>query len=75
MKPGFSKLLINDWVVPSQGASQSITHSDLNMMALLSAVERTDKQWYELLGSAGLKITKIWTRDSESESIIEAMLA
>jgi len=37
-------------------------------------MERTKDQWYELLESVGLEVVKIWTKDVDSESLIEAML-
>ncbi|KAL9600393.1 MAG: hypothetical protein Q9219_003243 [cf. Caloplaca sp. 3 TL-2023] len=74
MTPGYSKILINELVVPRRGASSFATNSDINMMALLSAVERTEQQWYELLVSAGLRLVKIWTPAGGTESIIEAIL-
>lgn len=40
------------------------------MMACVAATERSEKQWHELVGSAGLKIEKIWTNVPEAESII-----
>ena len=44
-------------------------------MAGLSASERTEQQWHELLETAGFKIVKIWTYDPGTESLIEAELA
>lgn len=63
MKPGYSKILINDSLIPSMGAQWENTACDVNMMTLLSALERTESQWYELIegGGLGLKIVKIWT--------------
>jgi hypothetical protein len=75
MKPGYSKVLINEFAIPSRGASAFAMRSDLMVMALAGAVERTEKQWHVLLESAGLKIDRIWTAEPESQSIIEASLA
>ena len=73
MTPGYSKILINELVLPVQGAGPYATRSDFNMMALLAGMERTEKQWHELLGKIGLKIQKIWSTDSDCESIVEAV--
>ena len=43
----------------------------MTMMACVAATERSEKQWHELVGSAGLKIENIWTDVPEAESIIE----
>lgn len=72
MQPGYSKLLINENVVPDVGASWSITSMDLLMMALGAVKERTERQWRGLLGQAGLKITGVWTYEQGTESLIEA---
>ena len=73
MKPGISKLLINELVVPLQGGGLFPSHSDFNMMSIVAGMERTKAQWDELLASAGLRIEKIWTGPGETESIIEAV--
>ena len=72
MQSGYSKLLINEFVVPDLGATMSVTSMDWVMMALFAVKERTEKEWRELLGQAGLKIVGIWTYDQASESLIEA---
>lgn len=74
MQPGYSKLLINEFVVPDVGATWSITSMDWLMMALGAVKEGTEKQWRTLLGEAGLKVVGIWTYDQGTESLIEATL-
>lgn len=37
-------------------------------------LERTESQWETLLGEVGLQIMKIWSKDGENLSIIEAVL-
>ena len=75
MKPGFSKVLINEFVVPDLEASWAVTSMDWVMMALGAAKERTEKQWRALLEQSGLRIVYIWTYDQGTESLIEAELA
>lgn len=72
MRPGYSKLLINENVVPDVGAAWSITSMHGLMMALGAVRERTEKQWRGLLGQAGLKATGVWTYEQGTESLIEA---
>jgi hypothetical protein len=60
LEKGYSKLLLNERVIPDSGASWEITSMDLTMMAMIAAQERTKRQWEELLGSAGFKIEGIW---------------
>ena len=74
MKPGFSKVLIHEIVVPDQNAHWLITGLDLIIMVLTAASERTEKQWENLLGSVGLRIVKIWGHPESTKSLIEADL-
>ena len=74
MEKGYSKLLINENIVPDRSADWKITSLDWFMMALASSAERTETEWIELLRSAGFKVIGIWTVDSAVESLIEAVL-
>ncbi|KAK0108211.1 hypothetical protein ONS95_003031 [Cadophora gregata] len=73
MKPGYSKLLIFEWILPDVGTPLYPALLDINMLALLSGMERTQTQWKELLNCVGLDIVKFWTIDSETEGLIEAV--
>ncbi|KAG5660389.1 hypothetical protein KAF25_002995 [Fusarium avenaceum] len=75
MTKGYSKLFIYDIVVPPTGASISQTTMDVQMMSLLSASERTKRQWEDLLSSAGFRIVKFWPDPQEYEMLIEAEIA
>ena len=74
MKVGYSKLLINENVIPDMGASWQVTSLDWIMMGLAASRERTEAQWRELLQSAGLTVVGIWTKEAHVESLIEAVL-
>lgn len=74
MRPGYSKILINEYVVPDLEANWSITSMDWLMLALGAVKERTEKQWRALLEQAGLRVVGIWTYDQGTESLIEAEL-
>ena len=73
MKPGYSKVLVNDVVFPDKGATRFATQSDFGMLALLGAMERSEAQWRRLFEQAGLQVVKIWS--GTPESVIEAELA
>jgi hypothetical protein len=75
MTPGYSKLLINENVVPDTGAHWQATSLDLIMMVDLAAKERTEQQWHRMIELAGLKIVKIWTPLDSAESLLECELA
>lgn len=75
MTPGYSKLLINENVVPDLGADWQITGLDLMLMTLVSARERRENEWRQLLELAGFRIVSIWSHVNGVESLIECQLA
>ena len=74
MKPGYSRLLIEDLVLPDRGADMRQASVDMTMYFMPEGIERTADQWKDLLGREGLQIIKIWSDGSGMESIIEAEL-
>ena len=75
LQRGYSKLLINENVIPNQGAHWLSTALDMIMMAGFSSSERTEQNWRTLLERAGFTILKIWSCGPGVESLIEAELA
>ncbi|OTB00254.1 hypothetical protein M426DRAFT_238377 [Hypoxylon sp. CI-4A] len=75
LKKGYSKVLICDIVIPRTGASIYQTGMDVNMMAELSGLERTEDGWMKLLKGAGLDFVKMWKDLRGYETVIEAELA
>jgi O-methyltransferase domain len=73
MKPGFSKLLINEAVLPDVDCPSFFASSDINMMAILAGIERSRQQWLDLLESVGFLKVKFWSTPgfAGDESIIE----
>ncbi|RWA08813.1 hypothetical protein EKO27_g6294 [Xylaria grammica] len=74
MTPGYSKILISDCVVANEKAAWQHMSLDLFMMALASAQERTERQWYALIESCGLKISGIYSKGAGNESVIEVVI-
>lgn len=65
-----SVILIDDIVVPDSGAHSRTTEMDFIMMTTLAAIDRTRKQWDDLLAAAGLELVKRVTYlDDTAESI------
>ena len=75
MTPEYSKLLINEMVVPDKGADITTTQLDIVMMSNFAACERTESQWHLLVKHAELRIEKIWTIREDTERIIECVPA
>lgn len=75
MRPGYSKLLIYEVVLPAQGATSLMTTLDLQLMSCVSGLERTEAHWRDLLAQVGFKVTSISSHPRAVESVIEAELA
>ncbi|KAL2076176.1 hypothetical protein VTL71DRAFT_1119 [Oculimacula yallundae] len=60
MKKGYSKLLINENVVPDEDAHWQITGLDMLMMSVFAATERARSNWERILNAAGLRLVKVW---------------
>ncbi|KAI0871813.1 S-adenosyl-L-methionine-dependent methyltransferase [Hypoxylon argillaceum] len=73
MEPGYSRILISDCVVSNEKAAWQHVSLDIFMMALASAQERTEHQWYNLIESCGLKISGIYSKGVGNESLIEVV--
>ncbi|MCJ1374212.1 hypothetical protein MMC20_005444 [Loxospora ochrophaea] len=74
MRRGYSKLLINEIVVPEMRASSIMAGLDIAMMALFAGLERTQAQWSALLESEGFEILNVWQEHEGAEAVIEAVL-
>lgn len=74
MAPGYSRVLIQDNVVPARGASPVQTASDLIMMCGFCGRERFEADFRALFASVGMEVTGIWTRSPGEESVVEAMV-
>jgi len=75
MTKGYSKILINENVIPEKGAYWMTTAVDALMMTAFASMERTEKHWKHLLNSVGLKLVKVYNYEQGTPSLIEAELA
>ncbi|TAQ89311.1 hypothetical protein B7494_g2377 [Chlorociboria aeruginascens] len=74
MTPGYSKVLIFEWILPAKNVPLYPALLDINMMAILNGMERTEAQWTTVLNQAGLEVVKFWKTGDESEGLIEAIM-
>ena len=76
MKLGYSKLILNESILPDMDCSPWFATNDINMMAILAGMTRSRSQYVELVESVGLEVVKVWrSPDSEdAEGVIEAVL-
>lgn len=74
MIPGYSRLLINDVILPVHRPSRRDTSIDLHMLAKLGGKERTDVMLRGLVERQGFRILNVWGSDSSETRIMEADL-
>jgi len=74
MKKGYSKILLNEFVLPDRDSPPFPAGMDLNMMAMHAGRERSGHDWHELLGKAGLSVKEIHLPAGGGEGIVEAEL-
>ena len=76
MKPNYSKLLLNESVLPDVDCPSSLAAGDINMMSIMGGMKRTEGQWEELLRSVDLHVVKIWESPNlgSEEAVIQAVL-
>ena len=75
MKPGFSKLLISEFVLANTETALLPASLDLQMMGLHAGTERSEGQWRALLKQAGLEVQRVWQKVVGEECVIEAGLS
>ena len=74
MEPGYSRMLIDEYVLPDVNAPIRGSSMDFLMMMFCAGIERTRGQWENLLDRCGLEIVKVWGGRSDYEQVIEAKL-
>ena len=74
MTPGYSKVLLNEFILPDRDCPLIKSGMDLMMLGMHGAMERSEKQWSELLDAAGLKVVKFWNGSNDGEGVLEAEL-
>ncbi|KAF2234935.1 O-methyltransferase family protein [Viridothelium virens] len=73
MDAGYSRILIEDRILPSSGVNLSTALADVNIMMVAAGIERTETQFRQLLHSVGLEVVKVWySSGSVIEGVIEA---
>ncbi|KAE8153614.1 S-adenosyl-L-methionine-dependent methyltransferase, partial [Aspergillus avenaceus] len=71
MKPGYSKIILEEYILPDMGARSLESMTDLGILVFCTGMERTRQRWINLMDSVGLK-AKFWTREGDAQGIIEA---
>ncbi|KFY89855.1 hypothetical protein V500_05419 [Pseudogymnoascus sp. VKM F-4518 (FW-2643)] len=72
LKPGYSRILLNEIVIPDENAGWFETSVDMLMMQVHSAQERREREWIGLVDAVGgLRVKHIWNVDGAVEKVIE----
>ncbi|KAL5349386.1 hypothetical protein ACLOAV_005677 [Pseudogymnoascus australis] len=72
LKPGYSRILLNEIVIPDEKAGWFETSVDMLMMQVHSAQERREREWVALVDAVGgLGVKHIWDVDGAVEKVIE----
>lgn len=74
MEPGYSTLLLSEYVLPDTNCHPHLSAVDLTMMTHLGSRERSEGDWHDLLETAGLDIIKVHTIPSSLKSVLECEL-
>lgn len=75
LRSGYSRILVNDIVVPDVGANWWETSLDMLMMTVHGSYERRERDFKALVESVGLKVRKVWTVEGAHEKVVEIELA
>lgn len=73
MTPKYSKLLIADLILPNTKCPERALGLDIGMLLLHSGMQRSEKQWDQLLREAGLRVARFWTPPGDGDGIVEAV--
>lgn len=73
MKKGYSKILINDYVVPNEGAHWLQTSLDCELMSALGARHRTEAEMRNMIEGAGLTVVAIFRHPLSLDCIVEVV--
>jgi hypothetical protein len=70
-----ARLLVLEWIVPDPvgPGDAGIVGTDLNMLVMVGGRERTEKEYRELIASAGLRVTRVIPTPA-AMSLIEASI-
>ncbi|KAL9070776.1 MAG: hypothetical protein Q9157_005701 [Trypethelium eluteriae] len=73
MTPGYSRILICDLILPDQGVTLREAALDLGMLTLHSGMQRSKKQWRNLIERAELRIEKFWMPPKDGDGIVQVI--
>ncbi|KAL4881780.1 S-adenosyl-L-methionine-dependent methyltransferase [Aspergillus karnatakaensis] len=73
MKAGYSKLIIEEFILPEKDCPMLSAMWDWEMMVFCNSLERSESHWTRLLSDAGFE-ARFWYPPGDGQGIIEAEL-
>lgn len=74
MRQGYSKLIIEEFVLADRDGAMLPAMWDWEMMIFCNSMERSKSHWTRLLEGAGFQVINFWAPPGDGQSIIEAEL-
>lgn len=74
MKKGYSKLVVEEFILDDTNCAMLQAMWDWEMMVFCNSMERTKGHWQRLLEEAGFNVIKFWHPPGDGQGIIEAEL-
>ena len=74
LKPGYSRVLLNEIVLSEEHPTLAATSMDMMMLAHFAVRERTRAEWEAIIAQAGLRCIRIYNHPGVAESVIQAEL-
>ncbi|OQD71075.1 hypothetical protein PENPOL_c001G04565 [Penicillium polonicum] len=74
MKQGYSKLIIEEFVLADRDGAMLPAMWDWEMMIFCNSMERSKSHWTGLLEGAGFQVINFWAPPGDGQGIIEAEL-
>ena len=74
MTPGYSRILINDSILPDRNCPPVASAFDVTMMCHHTGIERTELMWRDLISAVpGLELVRLWHPPAQGEGVVEVM--
>lgn len=74
MREGYSKIHIEEFILPAENAGLFHSMVDMILMVFGPGILRTETRWAAILKSVGLTVNMVFHPDGDGPSIIEAEL-
>lgn len=74
MRPGYSRVILGENVLPDRDCPIQKAQLDWAMMTLHCGMTRTVRQFKEICEQAGLELVRYWAPPGDGDGIVEAVV-